>query len=83
MASAKTCADECQKAFLPAASLNVCNTKEPSVVKGVLVSMVVPLKVAEITFLAKPSLMLFATSIGVLFTANSLRLPSGKVILII
>jgi hypothetical protein len=43
----------------------------------------VPLKEAEITFLANPSLMLLATSIGVMFGANSLTDPSGKVILII
>ena len=83
IASAKTCAEECQKAFLPSASLNVYKVNEPSVVNGVLVSMVLPLKFAEITFLANPSLMFFATSIGVLFITNSLIVPSGSVILII
>jgi hypothetical protein len=34
----------------------------PSAVKEVVVSTVVPLKEAEITFLANPSLMLLATS---------------------
>ncbi len=52
-------------------------------VKGVTVSTVVPLKDAEITFRANPSLMLLATSIGVTPVANSLTDPSGKVILII
>jgi hypothetical protein len=37
----------------------------------VVVSTVVPLKEAEITFLANPSLMLLATSIGVTPNANS------------
>ena len=83
MVSANTCAEECQKAFFPSVSLKVYKIKEPSVVRGVEVSMVVPLKFAEITFLANPSLILFATSIGVLLLENSLIVPSGKVILII
>jgi hypothetical protein len=53
------------------------------VVKGVLVSIVVPSKDAEMTFLANPSLMFLATSIGVVPGANALIDPSGKVILII
>jgi hypothetical protein len=56
---------------------------EPSVVNGVAVSIVVPLKAAEITFRANPSLMLLATSIGVELLANSLIEPSGSVIFII
>jgi NADH:ubiquinone oxidoreductase subunit K len=48
-----------------------------------VVSTIVPSKEAEITFLANPSLMLIATSIGVIPAANSLTDPSGKLILII
>jgi hypothetical protein len=47
--------------MLPSASFQVYNIRLPSVVKGVVVSTVVPLKEAEITFLANPSLMLLAT----------------------
>src|SRR3970040_552817 len=78
-----TCEVECQKSFLPSASFHVYNIRLPSVVKGVVVSTVVPSKEAEITFRANPSLMLLATSIGVTSEANSLTDPSGKVILII
>ncbi|OQA06337.1 MAG: hypothetical protein BWY67_01976 [Bacteroidetes bacterium ADurb.Bin397] len=42
-----------------------------------------PLTFAAKTFLAKPSLILFATSIEVVPLGYSLTLPSGKVILII
>jgi hypothetical protein len=78
-----TCEVECQKAFFPLSSFHVYNIRLPSVVKGVVVSIVVPLKEAEITFLANPSLMLLATSIGGTPDVNSLTDPSGKVILII
>ncbi|MNR94858.1 hypothetical protein D3C72_259790 [compost metagenome] len=78
-----TCEVECQNAFFPPSSFHVYKIRLPSVVKGVVVSTMVPLKEAEITFLANPSLMLLATSMGVIPGANSLTDPSGKVILII
>ena len=68
---------------MPWSLFHVNKVSDPSVVKGVLVSTVLPLNSAEITFLANPSLMSLATSIGVAFEANSLTLPSGNVILII
>jgi hypothetical protein len=74
---------ECQNAFLPSLSFQVYKIREPSVVSGVLVSMVVPLKLADNTFRANPSLMLSATSIAVEFFSNSFTEPSGSVILII
>ena len=46
-------------------SFHVNKTSAPSVVKEVSVSIVVSLKEAEITFLAKPSLILKATACGV------------------
>jgi hypothetical protein len=64
-----------QKAF-PFSSFHVYKIRLPSAVKEVVVSTVVPLKEAEITFLANPSLMLLATSIGVTPNANSLTDPS-------
>ena len=76
-------ADECQKAFLPSGFSHVYNTKLPSVVRGVTVSIVLPLKAADNTLRAKPSLMLSATSAGVIPLLNSLIEPSGRVILII
>src|SRR5690554_404950 len=82
-ACAITCEVECQKAVLPSSLFHVYKTKLPSVVKGVTVSTVVPLKLAEITLRAKPSLMLKATSCGVMPEAYSRTEPSGNVILII
>src|SRR5690606_7529075 len=82
-ACAITCDVECQNAFLPSASFQVYNVKLPSVVKVVVVSTVVPLKFAEITLRAKPSLILKATSCGVTPEAYSRTEPSGNVILII
>src|SRR5680860_220349 len=82
MACAITCDVECQNAFLPSLSFQVYNIRLPFDVKGVEVSKIVSLKFAEITFLAKPSLMLLATSIGVIPLSNSLTVPSGKLIFI-
>ena len=45
--------------------------------------MIVPLKLAEITFRASPSLMLSATCLGVIPFSNSFTDPSGNVIFII
>src|SRR5690554_836167 len=82
-ACAITCEEECQKACFPSLSFQVYKTKLPSVVNGVTVSTVVPLKFAEITLRAKPSLILKATSCGVIPEAYSRTDPSGNVILII
>src|SRR5690606_7326023 len=73
---------ECQNAFLPSASFQVKSTSLPSSVNGVTVSTMVSLNFAEITFLANPSLMLLATSIGVVPLENSFTDPSGNVIFI-
>src|SRR5690606_6661379 len=81
-ACAKTWADECQKAFFPSLSFQVKSVKLPSSVKGVVVSTVVLLNEAESTFLAKPSLILCATSNGVVPCGYSRLLPSGNVMTI-
>src|SRR5690554_8219276 len=77
------CADECQNAFLPSLSFHVYRINDPSVVSGGVVSITVSLNLAEITFLAKLSLMLLATSMTVVFFSNDLWLPSVNVIRII
>jgi hypothetical protein len=67
------------KSFFPFSSFHVYN--KTAIRRQRVVSTVVPLKEAEITFLANPSLMLLATSIELRLTL--LTNPSGKVILII
>ena len=71
------------ESFLPSASFQVYNTRLPSVVNSVVVSIVVVLYEAEITFLANPSLILFSNIHRSYTFANSLTEPSGKVTLII
>src|SRR5690606_41823962 len=84
--SSKACATtwevECQKAVFPSLSFQLYRTSVPSAINGVTVSTVVPLNFAEIIFRARPSLMLLATSKGVVPFAYSLTFPSGSVILI-
>ena len=77
------CAEECQKAFLPSGLSQVYNVKLPSVVRGVTVSLVLPLKLAERTLRASPSLIEAAISAGVIPLWYSFTEPSGSVILII
>src|SRR5690606_32143915 len=71
---------ECQNAFLPSLSFQVKRINLPSSTNGVEVSIVISLNFAEITFLANPSLILLATSSGVVPLAYSFTDPSGNVI---
>ena len=82
-ASASRCADECQNAYLPFSSLQVCSTKVAFSCIGLLASQCSPLTVADKTFLASPSLMDSATSIAEDPCSTCLTVPSGNVISII
>ena len=59
------------------------NSNDPSLFNLVEISTGIPLKLAAITFRAKPSLISFATSITEIFLLYSFLLPSFRVIEII
>ena len=82
-ACATTCDVECQKAFLPSVSFHVYKVRLPSWVRGVVVSMVVSLNLAEMTLRANPSLILLAMAMGVVPRSTCLMAPSGSLMLII
>jgi hypothetical protein len=82
-ASANKCAEECHKVDLPSGSLKVKSVNVASVSMGNVASFTLPLSFAESTFRANPSLILCATSRGVIPFLYSLTEPSGNVIFII
>lgn len=81
-ASANTCAEECQKAYLPPLSFQVKIFISASDPIGLSRSHNSPFTSIDKAFRASPSLMPFAISIPFTPFSNSLEEPSGNDILI-
>src|SRR6478672_3762138 len=83
IASAITCAEECQKVDFALSSSQVRNFTAASFFIGLVRSHTSPLTSAAIIFLASPSLIFFAMSNAVDPSSYCLTAPSGKVIFIV